>query len=133
MRVVNTKFETITEYDLTKGRLSNVKAPKEGVTPLGTEIVVKTTKGKEIKKKKRYYTPEELEDVQMYIPFPEPTLKEKIKSLKSKLAATDYKVIKCSECQLLGEEMPYDVAALHAERQTLRNQINELEAQLCQS
>lgn len=52
---------------------------------------------------------------------------EKIAELKAQLSATDYKVIKCSECQLVGEEMPYNVAELHAERQAIRDQINQLE------
>ena len=52
---------------------------------------------------------------------------EQIAELKKQLSATDYKVIKCAECQLLGEEMPYDVAELHAERQAIRDQINQLE------
>lgn len=52
---------------------------------------------------------------------------EKIAQLKKQLSATDYKVIKCAECQLLGQEMPYDVAALHADRQALRDEINKLE------
>lgn len=52
---------------------------------------------------------------------------EKIAELKAQLSATDYKIIKCSECQLLGQEMPYDVVELHAERQAIRDQINELE------
>ena len=39
----------------------------------------------------------------------------------------DYKIIKCSEASLVGEEMPYDITALHAERQALRDKINELE------
>ena len=52
---------------------------------------------------------------------------EQIAELKKLLSATDYKVIKCAECQLLGQEMPYDVAALHAERQAIRDQINRLE------
>lgn len=56
-----------------------------------------------------------------------PTPAEKIAELKENLQATDYKVIKCSECQLLGEELPYDVEELHAQRQALRDQINELE------
>lgn len=55
------------------------------------------------------------------------TAAEKIAELKKRLSATDYKVIKCAECQLLGEEMPYDVATLHAERQSLRDEINKLE------
>lgn len=52
---------------------------------------------------------------------------EKIAELKKRLSATDYKVIKCAECQLLSEEMPYDVAELHAERQAIRDEINKLE------
>ena len=52
---------------------------------------------------------------------------ERITELKKQLSATDYKVIKCAECQLLGQEMPYDVAALHAERQAIRDEINNLE------
>ena len=57
----------------------------------------------------------------------EQTPAEQIAELKKQLSATDYKVIKCSECQLLGEEMPYDVAELHAERQAIRDKINQLE------
>ena len=63
----------------------------------------------------------------MYIPHPEKTKEEKIQELKNQLAATDYKIIKCSECQLLGMELPYDIAELHAERQEIRDEINELE------
>ena len=43
------------------------------------------------------------------------------------LSETDYKIIKSSEYQLAGLPMPYDVAALHAERETLREQIRQLE------
>lgn len=57
----------------------------------------------------------------------EKTPEEKIAELKKQLSATDYKVIKCAECQLLGQEMPYDVAALHAERQAIRDEVNKLE------
>ena len=132
MRIINKQKETITEYDLTKGYLRKVKAPKEGVLPLGSEIV-ETKKGKEVKSIKRFYTKDELEDVQVYIPFVEPTPKEKIAELKAKLSATDYKVIKCCECYFTGYELPYDTEELHMERQAIREKINELEAQLCQS
>lgn len=57
----------------------------------------------------------------------EKTPEEQIAELKKKLADSDYKVIKCSECQLLGQELPYDVTELHAERQAIRDQINQLE------
>lgn len=63
-------------------------------------------------------------------PEPEPDYSEQITELKEQLASTDYKIIKCSEASLIGEELPYDVAELHAERQALRDQINELEAKL---
>lgn len=52
---------------------------------------------------------------------------EKIKQLKQQLTDTDYKVIKCSEVQLTGGEMPYDLEMLHAERQAIRDEINRLE------
>lgn len=64
-------------------------------------------------------------------PTPEPTPEEKkamrIAELKLELASTDYKIIKCSECSLAGVELPYDIAALHAERQAIRDEINTLE------
>ena len=50
-----------------------------------------------------------------------------ISRLKSELASTDYQIIKCSECMLLGEPMPYDVAELHERRQAIRDAINALE------
>ena len=58
------------------------------------------------------------------------TAPAEITALKQELAETDYQIIKCSEASLAGEAMPYDVAALHAQRQAIRDQINELEAQL---
>ena len=62
---------------------------------------------------------------------PAPTEEEikqaRIAELKAQLDGTDYKIIKCSECSLAGIELPYDIAKLHAERQALRDEINELE------
>lgn len=58
---------------------------------------------------------------------PQPTPSQEISRLKHELSSTDYRVIKCAEAQLLGAPMPYDVAALHTERQALRDRINELE------
>lgn len=66
-------------------------------------------------------------DGQYTIDGVEKTATEQILELKQQLSATDYKVIKCAECQLLGKEMPYDVQALHAERQAIRDAINSLE------
>ena len=54
-------------------------------------------------------------------------IEEQIAELKAELSATDYKIIKCSEAQLVGETLPYDIAVLHAERQALRDNINALE------
>jgi len=51
-----------------------------------------------------------------------------IDNLKRQLTETDYKIIKCSEYQLAGLELPYDIAELHTERQELRNKISELES-----
>ena len=52
----------------------------------------------------------------------------KIEALKNQLDETDYMIIKASEYQLLGLEILYDMESLHAERQTVRDKINELEA-----
>lgn len=61
------------------------------------------------------------------IVIPEKTDAEKIEELKTKLTDTDYKIIKCSEYQLAGKELPYNIAELHSERQALRDEINILE------
>lgn len=67
------------------------------------------------------------------VAIPEPTEEEKkqtrIAELKAELNSTDYKIIKCSECSLAGIELPYDIAELHAARQALRDEINELEGE----
>ena len=55
------------------------------------------------------------------------TIQNEIADLKSQLEATDYKVIKCMEYSINGLELPYDMQEIHAERQALRDRINELE------
>lgn len=50
-----------------------------------------------------------------------------ITQLKFQLSESDYKVIKCAECQLAGLELPYDILSLNAERQAIRDQIKALE------
>lgn len=114
MRVINRNYETITGYDLTAGRLIPMTVVKRDAEPIDNV-------------KKFVWLESELEEVQMYIPYPVKTAAEQIRELKTQLSATDYKVIKCGECQLLGQEMPYDVVALHAERQAIRDRINRLE------
>ena len=53
-----------------------------------------------------------------------------IERLKSELQESDYKVIKCAEAICLNEELPYNMTALHNERQALRDKINELESEV---
>ena len=117
MRVVNGNFETITEYDLTAGKLISSFAVKEDAEPIDNV-------------NKFAWANEDWEKVLMYIPNPVKTPAEEIAELKQQLESTDYKVIKCSECQLLGKDLPYDVEELHTERQAIRSKINELEATL---
>lgn len=52
----------------------------------------------------------------------------RIQALKDALAESDYKVMKCYEASLLGYDLPYNIEGLHAERQSIRDKINELEA-----
>lgn len=57
-------------------------------------------------------------------------VRAEIQALKDSLSASDYKIAKCYEASLLGYDLPYDVSALHTERQAQRDRINELEAKL---
>lgn len=54
-------------------------------------------------------------------------LREDAQILKDQLSATDYQIIKCYEASLVGEELPYDVVALHTSRNAIRAQINDIE------
>jgi hypothetical protein len=51
----------------------------------------------------------------------------KIVGNKEKLKEEDYKVIKCYEAQLLGEEMPYDIVVLINQRKQMRLELEDLE------
>lgn len=62
---------------------------------------------------------------------PERITKE-IDRLKNELAATDYQVIKAYEYALTNQGSSCDIATLHADRQSIRNRINELEM-LCKN
>ena len=57
-------------------------------------------------------------------------LLSEIERIKSELQESDYKVIKCAEAMAIGAEMPYNMTALHKERQALRDKINELESEV---
>lgn len=114
MRVIDTAGKTLTQYDVTAGTLISVKAIREDALPIDNC-------------KKFAWAQEDYEDALMYIPHRILTPAQQIQNLKEQLASTDYRVLKCSECQLLGQAMPYDVAELFAQRQALRDQINRLE------
>ena len=58
------------------------------------------------------------------------TIETQIGELKQRLSESDYKVTKCYECSLVGETLPYDIQALHDERQAIRDEINRLEEML---
>lgn len=53
--------------------------------------------------------------------------KNRIAALKEQLAATDYKIIKCMEASLIGEQLPYDLEVVHTQRQAIRDEVNRLE------
>lgn len=57
-------------------------------------------------------------------------IKEDIAKLTKQLTDTDYKVIKSYEASLIGRTVPYDFNQVHAERQAIRDKINELEGLL---
>jgi len=55
--------------------------------------------------------------------------KKSIANHEKTLAASDYKIIKAAEYAAAGQEPPYDMAALHAERQCKRDRINALKTE----
>ena len=65
------------------------------------------------------------------VEIPQPTEEEikqaRISELKAKLSATDYKIIKCYEASMLGQELPYNLEELVAERDEWRSEINTLQ------
>lgn len=54
-------------------------------------------------------------------------LAQEMMCLEWALKASDYKIIKSYECKLIGESAPYDIRAVHKERQAQRDRINELQ------
>lgn len=58
------------------------------------------------------------------------TLTLAIKAKKYLLEKEDYKVIKCAEAMLMGEDMPYDTGELIAKRNEIRAEINALEEEI---
>ncbi|MBR6045769.1 MAG: hypothetical protein IKP95_12785 [Ruminococcus sp.] len=62
-------------------------------------------------------------------------IEQEIRNLECELTSTvspigDWKIAKYMEYQAIGEPAPYDINALHAQRQAVRDRINELQAEL---
>lgn len=57
-------------------------------------------------------------------------INERIQLLKEELQSSDYKVIKNIEYDFNLLTPPYDIRALHEERQAIRDKINELEQKI---
>lgn len=62
-------------------------------------------------------------------------LEAELRVLRSQLEANtsdvgDWKIIKALEYQLAGRTIPYDIDQLNAERQIIRDRINEIELRL---
>lgn len=62
-------------------------------------------------------------------------LEQKVRDLQSQLTCSsspigDWKVAKCMEYQTVGLDAPYDVEELHNARQAVRDQINEIQAEI---
>jgi hypothetical protein len=53
-----------------------------------------------------------------------------IAALREELADGDYKIIKCYEASITGQDLPYDIVSLKAERDAIRAKINELQEML---
>ena len=110
MRVVNEKFETITEYDLTAGKLIPKVAVKEDAEPIDNV-------------KKFAWTDDDWEEVLMFIPNPIKTTAEKIEELKDMLRESDYHILKIVE----GATTLMECAEIIRKRAQWRKDINDLE------
>lgn len=60
---------------------------------------------------------------------------QQVRDLTQKLSSSvssvgDWKVAKCMEYQAMGLDMPYDLEALHAARQDVRDEINTLQEEI---
>ena len=54
-------------------------------------------------------------------------LEQEIRNLECDLRASDYEVIKAYEYSVCGIKAPYDMDAVHNERQKKRDRINEIQ------
>ena len=81
----------------------------------GKSLRIKNINGTTFEEIFEEYTPEYVE-----------TTEEKIIKLKNRLSETDHMVVECYEHSMLGLEMPYDIIALHEERQAIKIEIESL-------
>lgn len=58
------------------------------------------------------------------------TIANDIEKIRELLSESDYKITKAYEYFLVGKKVDYDVEDLHNERQSLRDQINDLESKI---
>lgn len=131
------KTQIITEYDLTKGYLKNdfiketIPEVKEVKEVWHYETIKRYENGGEDVKRVIdiegvEYQPEKVVEtpILVYVKYTQQELnKIRITELKRKLIETDYKAIKYAEGQISEE----DYAPIKAERQSWRDEINELE------
>lgn len=73
-------------------------------------------------------TPEELAEQERQQAID--ALQSQIAEYKTRIDATDYRIIKAYEYSTIGLESEYDMESLHAERQSFRDKINRLEEEL---
>ena len=64
-----------------------------------------------------------------YMPEYVETTEDKLIRLKARLLETDHMVVECYEHSMLGKEMPYDIVALHEERQEIKHEIESLQSE----
>lgn len=55
---------------------------------------------------------------------------QRINVLKKELSDSDYKVIKCYEASLMNKDMPYDLQTLISERNSKREEINDIQSKM---
>ena len=59
----------------------------------------------------------------------EETKEDRLIRLNNRLTEIDHMVAECYECNLLGLDMPYDVAAMHEERKVIKTEIESLQSE----
>ncbi len=57
-------------------------------------------------------------------------IQKRIDEIQESLAQSDYKILKCYECAIVGEVAGYDAQELHLEREALRGEIRELKERI---